>query len=160
MLNQYGFDTPRSGLARDAEEAVQRAVSIGFPVAMKVVSPQILHKTDISGVVLGVARALLWAWRFPCQTRRGAGARQALKTPEPFLSGRAGHLRADILSEHGKIIPEEAHNLIDVRHVFRPLVSSSRFDGDENLLNNEETRVRQPNHNSPGTVGDSGEPGE
>jgi acyl-CoA synthetase (NDP forming) len=56
MLNQYGFDMPRNGLTRDAEEAVQRAVSIGFSVAMKIVSPQILHKTDINGVVLGAAR--------------------------------------------------------------------------------------------------------
>lgn len=57
MYDTHGFITPRSGQAKTAAEAVEIANSIGYPVAMKVLSPDILHKTDIGGVVLGVQDA-------------------------------------------------------------------------------------------------------
>ena len=52
MYQQYGFQAPRSGKAKTADEAVQIAADIGFPVVLKVVSPEILHKTDVGGVAL------------------------------------------------------------------------------------------------------------
>ena len=54
MFEQYGFITPRGGLAGSATEAARLAAEIGFPVALKIVSPDILHKTDIGGVELGL----------------------------------------------------------------------------------------------------------
>jgi 3-hydroxypropionyl-CoA synthetase (ADP-forming) len=53
-LGQYGFEAPRSGIATSAGDAARLASEIGYPVAMKVSSPDILHKTDIGGVVLNV----------------------------------------------------------------------------------------------------------
>jgi acetyltransferase len=41
-------------LAEKADEAVKYAVEVGYPVVMKIVSPDILHKTDIGGVVLNI----------------------------------------------------------------------------------------------------------
>ncbi len=52
-----GIPAPLSGLARSAEEAVSLAKVMGYPVALKVISPQILHKTDIGGVLLGLDSA-------------------------------------------------------------------------------------------------------
>ncbi|MCL5735388.1 MAG: acetate--CoA ligase family protein [Actinobacteria bacterium] len=56
-LADYGFVLPRAGLAGSEEEAVSLALGIGFPVALKVESPEILHKTDIGGVELGLGDA-------------------------------------------------------------------------------------------------------
>jgi acyl-CoA synthetase (NDP forming) len=43
--------------ARSLEEACQSALEIGFPLVMKVVSPDILHKSDVGGVILGIPNA-------------------------------------------------------------------------------------------------------
>jgi 3-hydroxypropionyl-CoA synthetase (ADP-forming) len=53
MYRDYGFQTPQEGLVQDADHAVRLAEEIGCPVALKIVSPDILHKTDIGGVLLG-----------------------------------------------------------------------------------------------------------
>ncbi len=55
LLESYGMVLPRSGLAENAAQAAEKASKIGFPVAMKVVSPDILHKSDAGGVKLNVA---------------------------------------------------------------------------------------------------------
>ena len=52
-----GFDVPRFTLARTAEEADRFAREIGYPVVAKVVSPRILHKSDVGGVAVGIADA-------------------------------------------------------------------------------------------------------
>jgi acetyltransferase len=54
VLHAYGFLQPRSSVARTSEEAVAAAKGIGYPVVMKIVSPQILHKSDIGGVKLNI----------------------------------------------------------------------------------------------------------
>ena len=54
VLEAYGFRFPKSLLARTTEEAVLAAQVIGYPVALKVVSPAILHKTDVGGVRLNI----------------------------------------------------------------------------------------------------------
>jgi 3-hydroxypropionyl-CoA synthetase (ADP-forming) len=53
-IEDYGFVEPRSGLARTADEAAGLASQIGFPVALKIVSPDILHKTEMGGVELAL----------------------------------------------------------------------------------------------------------
>ena len=50
----YGIPFPKSFLAKTAEEAAKAAEEIGFPVVMKITSPDILHKTDIGGVKLNL----------------------------------------------------------------------------------------------------------
>jgi acetate---CoA ligase (ADP-forming) len=54
ILESYGFRFPAKYLAADPDEAAAAAEKIGFPVVMKISSPDILHKTDIGGVKLGV----------------------------------------------------------------------------------------------------------
>jgi 3-hydroxypropionyl-CoA synthetase (ADP-forming) len=51
---EYGFLVPRSEIARTADEAAALAARLGFPVALKILSPDILHKTDVGGVALGL----------------------------------------------------------------------------------------------------------
>jgi acetyltransferase len=54
VLKAYGLRIPESYLAQSAEEAAQHAEKIGFPVVMKIISPDILHKSDIGGVRIGI----------------------------------------------------------------------------------------------------------
>src|SRR5215211_6262169 len=57
VCEAYGIEVPGEGLATSAEEAVAIAEDIGFPVVLKIVSPDILHKTEAGGVLVGVATA-------------------------------------------------------------------------------------------------------
>lgn len=50
VLRAYGFAQPKSLFALTSEEAVSAAKEIGYPVVMKIVSPQISHKSDMGGV--------------------------------------------------------------------------------------------------------------
>jgi acetyl coenzyme A synthetase (ADP forming)-like protein len=54
VCEAYGISIPKEGVAKSAEEAGKLAAEIGFPVVMKIVSPQILHKTEAGGVLVGV----------------------------------------------------------------------------------------------------------
>lgn len=54
ILKAYGFSVPKGQLAVNREEAVEIAEQIGFPVAMKIVSPNVIHKTDLGGVKLNI----------------------------------------------------------------------------------------------------------
>ena len=57
IMDAYGIPTPKEGLARTADEAAKIAGRLKFPVVMKIVSDDILHKTEAGGVVVGVANA-------------------------------------------------------------------------------------------------------
>ena len=54
LLAAYGIATPAEFLATSPDEAADFAQRIGFPVVLKLISPDILHKTDIGGVILNV----------------------------------------------------------------------------------------------------------
>jgi acetyl coenzyme A synthetase (ADP forming)-like protein len=54
LLTTYGIPVPRHALAGDREEAGDAADAIGYPVVVKVVSPDIVHKSDAGGVRTGV----------------------------------------------------------------------------------------------------------
>lgn len=54
VLRAYGFPVPKSILATKEKEAVQAAKKIGYPVVMKIASPQIIHKSDAGGVRVGL----------------------------------------------------------------------------------------------------------
>ncbi|ABK76812.1 acyl-CoA synthetase (NDP forming) [Cenarchaeum symbiosum A] len=54
ILKSYGLKVPDYALVGSADEAARQAKKIGFPLVMKVVSPQILHKTDVGGVKVGL----------------------------------------------------------------------------------------------------------
>ena len=57
VLNAFHIPTVRNGIARSANEALVLAESIGFPVAMKVLSTDITHKSDAGGVRLNINSA-------------------------------------------------------------------------------------------------------
>ncbi len=54
VADAYGIPTPGEALATSADEAAKLGAEIGFPVVLKIVSPDILHKTDAGGVIVGV----------------------------------------------------------------------------------------------------------
>jgi acetate---CoA ligase (ADP-forming) len=54
VLEAYGFVTPRGAIATTSEQAASIAEQIGFPVVMKIWSPDLTHKSDLGGVVLGL----------------------------------------------------------------------------------------------------------
>jgi acetyl coenzyme A synthetase (ADP forming)-like protein len=54
VLKAYGFRLPESRIARTTRGAVRAASEIGYPVVMKIASPDVLHKSDIGGVRVGL----------------------------------------------------------------------------------------------------------
>lgn len=54
LLKAYGLPMPESEIARCSDEAVAIASSIGYPVVLKIASPDITHKNDVDGVVIGL----------------------------------------------------------------------------------------------------------
>ena len=54
LLSKYKIAFPAYAVAASAREAADAAQKIGFPVAMKILSPSALHKTDKGGVILGI----------------------------------------------------------------------------------------------------------
>ncbi|MHB9031797.1 MAG: acetate--CoA ligase family protein, partial [Anaerolineae bacterium] len=54
ILKAYGITTPRSGVAATPDEAVAYCNEVGYPVVMKIASPDILHKSDVGGIKVGV----------------------------------------------------------------------------------------------------------
>lgn len=57
ILEAYGISTSPVGLAHSSEEAVELAQRFGYPVALKVVSPDVVHKSDVGGVMLDLRDA-------------------------------------------------------------------------------------------------------
>ena len=55
ILEEAGIPTARARLATTADEAVAAAKEVGFPVALKIVSPDITHKSDVGGVKLNLS---------------------------------------------------------------------------------------------------------
>ena len=82
ILRAYGFNVPAGGLAISSDEAVDVAERIGYPVVMKVASPDIIHKTDFNGVRLGLANAEEVADAFDLITLR-----ISRRAPEAKLDG-------------------------------------------------------------------------
>jgi len=54
FLSNYGIPMAKSGIAHSEQEAGEISSKIGFPVVMKILSPDIIHKTDVGGVILNV----------------------------------------------------------------------------------------------------------
>jgi acetyl coenzyme A synthetase (ADP forming)-like protein len=57
VCDAYGIPVPKEGVARSVKEAVSLADGMGFPVVLKIVSPDILHKTEAGGVLVGLKSA-------------------------------------------------------------------------------------------------------
>jgi acyl-CoA synthetase (NDP forming) len=98
VLDAYGIPYAPFKIAGDLTTAKKVAAEMGFPVVMKVVSPQILHKTDVGGVVLGIrsARALTRAYedmmtnvrrRMPAAEIYGVGIQKMVPEGRELITG-------------------------------------------------------------------------
>jgi acetyl-CoA synthetase (ADP-forming) len=50
----HQIPTPKYHVAKSVDEAVEKASEIGYPITLKIISPQIIHKSDVGGVILNV----------------------------------------------------------------------------------------------------------
>ncbi len=82
VLEEAGISTTKARLARNKDEAVRFATEIGFPVVMKVISPDISHKSDVGGVALNLGNAATVATAYDEMLRR-VGAAQ----PDAHIDG-------------------------------------------------------------------------
>lgn len=82
LLRAYGLPLPRTALARSADQAVREAESLGYPVALKIASPQISYRTDVDGVALGLKNAAQVRQAFWDMTTRVQRLR-----PDAYVSG-------------------------------------------------------------------------
>jgi acyl-CoA synthetase (NDP forming) len=57
VADAYGIPVPKEGVATSAADAAKLASDMGFPVVAKIVSPEILHKTEAGGVLVGLKSA-------------------------------------------------------------------------------------------------------
>ncbi len=57
VCDAYGIPVPKEGVATSAADAAKLATGMGFPVVLKIVSPEILHKTEAGGVLVGMKSA-------------------------------------------------------------------------------------------------------
>ncbi len=57
VFDAYGIPVAPARLASSAQQAAAIAEELGYPVALKIVSPEVIHKTDVGGVVLGCDEA-------------------------------------------------------------------------------------------------------
>jgi hypothetical protein len=89
LLESAGVPVPRFAWARSPAEALEAAAAIGYPVAAKVVSPQIMHKSDVQGVQAGIADSGRLAEAYERFSR---------------LPGFEGALIAEMLSGHELIV--------------------------------------------------------
>src|SRR5919199_5054259 len=55
ILKHYSINVPPYSIATNADDAVTKAKQIGFPLVAKIVSAEILHKTDVKGVRVGIS---------------------------------------------------------------------------------------------------------
>ena len=69
LLKHYGIPVPRYAVVQTADEAGHAAADIGFPLAAKIVSPQVVHKSDAGGVITGIASAAAAAEAFRSITK-------------------------------------------------------------------------------------------
>ena len=82
VLSQAGLPVPREVIAANRDEALAAARALGFPLVLKIVSPDIAHKTEVGGVFVGVqSEAQL------IEEYANLLARVALKAPEARIAG-------------------------------------------------------------------------
>ena len=82
VLRAYNLPTPNTILARSSDEAAAAAEKIGYPVVLKIASPQISHKSDVGGVKVGLADAEAVKNAFFDITARAQRLR-----PEAYIAG-------------------------------------------------------------------------
>jgi acyl-CoA synthetase (NDP forming) len=75
LLEKYGIKHPESTVARSLKEAGKAADRIGYPVVIKIISPDVLHKTDVGGVLFNVRDHDEAVWGYQRLMKRLEGKR-------------------------------------------------------------------------------------
>ena len=95
LLEQHGIVVAPARLAHAAADARQAALAFGYPVVAKLIAPTLLHKSDVGGVVLGIAdehalaRAVARLLAIPCDDREGILVQPMIADPDAieFFAG-------------------------------------------------------------------------
>lgn len=88
LLARHGVGIAPARLARTHEEARLAALAFGYPVAAKLISPTLLHKSDVGGVILGIAderdlaRAVNRLFAIPCEDAEGILVQPMIVDPD------------------------------------------------------------------------------
>ena len=82
LLKAYGIPTLETALATSAEQAIETAAWLGYPVVIKVASPDIPHKSDVGGVLLNLSTPAEVAQGFQAVIQKARAAR-----PEASIEG-------------------------------------------------------------------------
>jgi len=94
LIESYGIATTRPHLTATADEAVGEAGKIGYPVVLKISSPDITHKSDVGGVALNVEDEEMARGAFSRIIASAAAKRPDAKisgiTVQPYVDGRDG----------------------------------------------------------------------
>ena len=155
VCDAYGISVPGEGVAKSAADAAKLAAGMGFPVVMKIVSPDILHKTEAGGVIVGVKSAdeagkaydtiLANAKKYKADAKiDGVQVQQMLKGGQEVIVGAVtdgsfgklvafglGGAGGDALARHG-----DAVGVADLLALGRgERVAPRRLDGVEELAN-------------------------
>jgi acyl-CoA synthetase (NDP forming) len=96
-LKAEGFPVPENRFAPTLEEALQACGEIGYPVAMKVVSPEIVHKSDVGGVALDLQDGAAAAAAFARLQQVAAGRDFRGVVLYPMIGGRGEFYREVLL---------------------------------------------------------------
>ncbi|HWR93301.1 MAG TPA: acetate--CoA ligase family protein, partial [Desulfobacterales bacterium] len=114
LLGLAGVPVPRFAWARSRAEALEAAARIGYPVVAKVVSPQILHKSDVDGVRPGIADGEALATAFERFSR---------------LPGFEGAVVAEMLSGRELIVGAKHDARVGDHAAFRRAEDGVQVDG-------------------------------
>ena len=95
LLERHGIVVAPARLAHAAADARQAALAFGYPVVAKLIAPTLLHKSDVGGVVLGIAdehalaRAVARLLAIPCDDREGILIQPMIADPDAieFFAG-------------------------------------------------------------------------
>ena len=109
LLKQYGVPVPDHIVVKTAAEAGKAAEKIGFPVVMKIYSPQIVHKSDAGGVIVSILKAAAGAFEKIVKSARpveagikGVIVEQQAAGLELIIGGKTDGLREGAHLRHGR----------------------------------------------------------
>jgi acetate---CoA ligase (ADP-forming) subunit beta len=92
LLQDAGLEVPRGRLATSVDDAVDAARELGFSAVAKVVSPAVVHKTEVGGVIVGLpgedAVRAAWARLSPLPEFRGLLIEELVSGVEAIVGGR------------------------------------------------------------------------
>lgn len=161
LLSDYGIATPRRHLVSDEEQLKKAARRLSYPLALKTAAPGILHKSDVGGVVLGIADAQALSRAYADMRRRlGAPAMVAEMSSKgvelalgavvdpqwgPVIIVSAGGVLIEVLDDKSvalaPISPKEAESMVASLKIHR-LLEGYRGSPPVNLQAVHDTIVR------------------